>query len=53
MVSQYFPIPQVPIPQNTTKIALGKIRLGQFSPLIQYIVFECKTDYIINDTPLS
>ena len=36
MISNYMPLPQVPIPENTTKLALGKIRLGFNKILIKF-----------------
>lgn len=53
-ISKYFPVPQVPIPANTTKLALGKIKLEINVPLAPFIVLGCNSDaHIESDKPLS
>ena len=37
-ISQYLPIPQVPIPGNSTKIAYGKVQMTYHIPLVDAIV---------------
>lgn len=52
-ISKFYSIPQVPIPANSTKLALGKLKLDHFSPLFQVLALECEANYIQSDIPQS
>lgn len=50
-ISKYLPIPQVPIPKNSTKLSLGKIKISTFSPLFDTLTDYCKDTSIITEKP--
>lgn len=52
-ISKFYSIPQVPIPANSTKLALGKLKLDQFAPLFKLLLFECESSFKQSEKPLS
>jgi len=53
-ISKYYPVPVVPLPKNSTKLALGKIKLDYYAPLAPLIVLVCNNDNLIQSkNPLS
>ena len=51
-ISKYFPVPDVPLPKNSTKKSLGKIKLTDFSPLTSIMILSCMSSYVESVKPL-
>ncbi len=53
-IENYYPVPQVPLPKNSTKLALGKIKLDYYAPLGPLVILTCYNDnHIESKNPLS
>lgn len=54
-ISKYYPVPNIPLPKNSTKIGLGKVKLNRFSPLFLTLLEDCLATFtpIASEDPLS